>query len=84
MLDQAVLPWFAELNKSLHDAQDDDVAFQRRIGNSVAQLNTLAREMLGRAFAEHPELNASSLHLLLSAWGEAEPAPDLPMLLAAT
>jgi flavin-dependent dehydrogenase len=83
MLDQAALPWFAELNKSLHDAQDDDVAFQHRIGNSVAQLNTLAREILGRACAEHLELNASSLLLLLGAWGEAEPAPDLPMLLAA-
>ena len=83
MLDQAALPWFAELNKSLHDAQDDDVAFQRRICNSVAQLNTLAREILGRACVEHPELDASALLLLLSTWGEASPTPDLPMLLAA-
>ncbi len=83
MLDQAALPWFSDLNKSLHDPQDDDAAFQRRICNSTAQLNTLAREILGRACAEYPELDASPLLLLLSEWGEAAPAPDLPMLLAA-
>jgi flavin-dependent dehydrogenase len=83
MLDQAALPWFAELNKSLHDAQDDDVAFQHRICNSVAQLNALVREILGRACAEHPELDASKLLLLLNSQGETPPLDDLPMLLAA-
>jgi flavin-dependent dehydrogenase len=83
MLDQAALPWFAELNKSLHDAQDDDVAFQHRIRHSVAQLNALVREILGRACAEHPELDASKLLLLLNSQGETPPLDDLPMLLAA-
>jgi flavin-dependent dehydrogenase len=83
MLDQAALPWFAELNKSLHDPQDDDTAFQHRIRGSTAQLNTLAREILGRACTEYAELDASPLLLLLSAWGEAAPDPGQPMLLAA-
>ncbi len=44
MLDQASLPWFAELNRGLRDVLDD-AAFHRRIVDNVAQLGALAAEI---------------------------------------
>jgi len=64
MLDQAALPWFAELNRSLNDTLDD-AQFRARIRASTAQLNGLAIEMLERACAEHPALDGSALRGLL-------------------
>ncbi|HEY9237266.1 MAG TPA: tryptophan 7-halogenase, partial [Burkholderiaceae bacterium] len=43
MLDQASLPWFAELNRSLNDTLDD-AQFRARIRASTRQLRTLAAE----------------------------------------
>ena len=42
MLDQAALPWFAELNRSLADPRDDDAAFRDRIRASTRQMRALA------------------------------------------
>ena len=77
MLDQAALPWFAELNRSLND-ELGDAAFRARIRTSTAQLNALAAEMLARASADHPELDGRALHALVGREpGPAQPAPAL-------
>ncbi|MBC7955978.1 MAG: NAD(P)/FAD-dependent oxidoreductase [Cytophagales bacterium] len=60
MLDQAALPWFAELNHSLNDELDDD-AFRKRIRRSTDQLCALAREIVTTASADHPGLDSSAL-----------------------
>ena len=78
MLDQASLPWFAELNRSLNDTLDD-AQFRARIRASTEQLNVLAAEMLARACAEHPGLDGSALRALLAPVPAALPAAA-PML----
>ncbi len=64
MLDQAALPWFAELNRSLTDTLDDH-AFRARLQKSTGQLRALAAELLERACREHPGLDGSTLSALL-------------------
>ena len=51
MLDQASLPWFAELNRGLCDVLDD-AAFRERIVDNVAQLESLAAEIDAMAAAD--------------------------------
>ena len=63
MLDQAALPWFAELNMSLNDTLDD-AGFRARIRASVEQLRQLASEIVARAHTAHPDLDASALQAL--------------------
>ena len=65
MLDQAALPWFAELNRTLRDPLDD-AQFKARLREKTAQLRSLAREIVECACAEHPQLDASAVHALLS------------------
>ena len=48
LLDQAGLPWFDDLNRSLVDTLDAE-GFQRRIVDSVARMEELAAEIVGRA-----------------------------------
>jgi flavin-dependent dehydrogenase len=79
MLDQASLPWFAELNRSLNDTLDD-AQFRARIRASTAQLGVLAAEMLERACAEHPALDGSALRASLASSRQAVRAA--PALLA--
>lgn len=55
MLDQAKMPWFAELNSSLNDTLDAP-GFVQRIRDSNARLSQLAAEIVERAQADHPEL----------------------------
>ena len=50
MLDQAALPWFAALNKSLLDHLDD-AAFRARIRHGTALMRSLAAEIAARAGA---------------------------------
>ncbi len=50
MHDQAALPWFAALNKSLNE-RCNDAQFVQRIRASVARLDALAAEISGRARA---------------------------------
>jgi flavin-dependent dehydrogenase len=63
MLDQASIPWFAELNRSLNDTLDA-AQFAERIRHSSAQLHALAREILERATQEHPSLDGEELRKL--------------------
>jgi hypothetical protein len=51
MLDQAALPWFAELNRALTDPVDDE-AFRERLAGSVRRLQALAAEIAARAGAD--------------------------------
>jgi flavin-dependent dehydrogenase len=48
MLDQASLPWFAELNRGLRDVLDD-AAFTARIADNVDRLEALAAEITAMA-----------------------------------
>ncbi len=79
MRDQASLPWFAELNRSLND-ELDDAQFRARIRASTAQLDVLATEMLERACAEHAALDGSALRALLAASRPATRSEGLPLL----
>jgi hypothetical protein len=66
MLDQASLPWFVELNRSLGDTLDD-AQFRARMRQSTRRLHLLAREILQRARAEHPALVGLGLQAQLDA-----------------
>ncbi len=66
MLDQASVPWFVELNRSLNDTLDD-AAFRARIRLAAKTLQRLAGELLLRATGEHPGLDGSALRALLPA-----------------
>ena len=77
MLDQAALPWFAELNRSLHDTLDD-AQFRARLRASTTQLQRLAAELLARACAEHPGLDGSALRALVA--GVDVPTGAAPLL----
>ncbi len=80
MLDQAELPWFAELNRSLLDRLDD-AAFLERIRFSTRQMRALAAEIAGRA---EGSVDAGALRRLI---GDASVlgggVADAPMLFAA-
>jgi len=78
MLDQAALPWFAELNRSLEDPLDDE-AFRLRLQQAEQRLRALALELLERAIGEHPALDGSRLRTLIHAGGRLLPACE-PML----
>lgn len=69
MLDQASVPWFVELNRSLHDRLDS-AAFCRRIRESSARLQALAVEIADRACSEHPGLDANALRAAVAAGGQ--------------
>lgn len=60
MLDQANLPWFAELNKELRD-ELSDIQFTERIDKQLAQLNALAAEIVVTAQRDYPQLDARTL-----------------------
>jgi len=82
MLDQASLPWFSELNRSLNDRLDDP-GFRERIRHSTRQMRTLAAEIADRA--EGSWIDTLALRDLLGR-GEhfgATAAGCAPMLFAA-
>ncbi len=68
MLDQASLPWFVELNRSLLDSLDD-AAFRARIAEGTRMLHALATEILERACAAVPGLDGRDLRATLAATG---------------
>lgn len=78
MLDQAALPWFAELNRSLNDRLDD-AQFRARIRASTAQLHQLAGELLARACGAYPALDGDALRALV---GSPDALPAAPPMLA--
>ena len=85
MLDQAAMPWFAELNRSLKDPRLDGDAFKARIRASTFQLRQLAGEILGRARADNAALADSTLPAILEENMATPPAdaPAGPLLFAA-
>jgi flavin-dependent dehydrogenase len=60
MLDQAQVPWFAELNRSLSDDLTVE-QFRTRIRESTERLHQLASEILRRAALTDERLNSSAL-----------------------
>jgi flavin-dependent dehydrogenase len=86
MLDQAKMPWFAELNRSLNDTLDAP-AFLQRIRDANTQLSRLAEEVVQRAHADHPDLPAFDCSPLIrtsqTSSADAEPMATekaMPML----
>ena len=65
MLDQASLPWFAELNRGLADELDDE-AFRARIREYTALLDALAQEIVARAREQSPSIDAQEVMSLLN------------------
>ena len=76
LLDQAAVPWFVELNRSLLDKLDDS-AFRARIVAAQHTLQRLAGELLLRATSEHPSLDGKALRALLPAAALLPPTEPL-------
>ena len=74
MLDQASVPWFVELNRSLQDGALDDAEFRHRIRQAALTLQQLAGELLQRGLHEHPGLDGSALQALLPPHALDKPA----------
>ncbi|MEO8523658.1 MAG: halogenase, partial [Caldimonas sp.] len=82
MLDQASLPWFSDLNKSLNDSLDD-AGFRERIRHSTRQMRTLAAEIAERAEGAAGVVSPALSRLLEQSLVQAEPdAAAEPMLFA--
>jgi flavin-dependent dehydrogenase len=65
MLDQANLPWFAQLNKELRDDLSA-VEFMERIDKQLLQLHALASEIVTVSQRDYPGLDAKALVTLLN------------------
>ena len=68
MLDQASLPWFVELNRSLID-RVDAATFRVQLQQSAARLRQLATQILDRAAAEYPAADGRALRAAIDAAG---------------
>jgi hypothetical protein len=68
MMDQAELPWFAKLNRSLNDQLNKE-EFSDRIRQSCQQLQQLAYQILAHALDQYPELNGDALKACLVSCG---------------
>jgi flavin-dependent dehydrogenase len=60
MLDQASLPWFAELNRGLKD-ELTPAQFDERMRANLVQLNQLAEQIVDKALTSYPQLNATAI-----------------------
>ncbi|WP_082367743.1 NAD(P)/FAD-dependent oxidoreductase [Piscinibacter sakaiensis] len=60
MLDQAAIPWFVELNRSLLDTLDAP-ALRARLREATERLRTLAEELREHVLDEHPGLDDRAL-----------------------
>jgi flavin-dependent dehydrogenase len=60
MLDQASLPWFAELNRGLKD-ELTPAQFDERMRSNLIQLNQLAEQIVDKALTAYPQLNATAI-----------------------
>jgi flavin-dependent dehydrogenase len=65
MLDQANLPWFAQLNKELRDDLTD-AQFMHRMDDQLLQLHALASEIVVASQQDYPDLQANALIDLLN------------------
>ncbi len=72
MLDQAALPWFSELNRSLTDTLGD-AAFRERIRFSTRQMRTLAAEIADRASTD-AQIDVGALRQVLGEGASSGPA----------
>jgi hypothetical protein len=77
-LDQAQLPWFAELNRALQD-EHDDASFRAAIRSNLQCLRDLAREVREVAVRSLPSLDTAALDALLG----PDATPREPLLDAA-
>ena len=75
MLDQAALPWFSELNRSLNDTLDDE-AFRGRIRRSTRQMRALAVEIAERAKARDDVASPRLAELLAEEVGDSAGGGD--------
>lgn len=75
LLDQASLPWFAELNRGLADALDE-AGFWARIDAGLVRLDTLALQLVERARRDHPGLDAAPVLERLGGRAQRD-APDM-------
>jgi flavin-dependent dehydrogenase len=78
LLDQASLPWFAELNRGLRDPLDD-AGFARRMDDTFGQLATVARQIVDDATRRYPSLDAAGVRALLA----DRAGPEVPSMLFA-
>ena len=70
MLDQASLPWFVELNRSLTDRFGSE-QFRSVLQAANRQLRQLATEILDRSSTEHPQMDGTALRLAIERAGGA-------------
>jgi flavin-dependent dehydrogenase len=66
MLDQQHLPWFAEMNATLHDALDDN-ALRARLRQNVELLEGLAAKIVEQAVADAGDTLREDMHELARA-----------------
>lgn len=64
MLDQANLPWFAQLNSELRD-ELTDAQFFERMDKQLLQLHELAAEIIVTSQRDYPALNVQPLRALI-------------------
>lgn len=81
LIDQASVPWFAELNRSLGDSLDRD-AFLTRLRGNHSLLLALATEILERARTQAPRAACEALELVLMS-ARSKPNPQIGPLLPA-
>ena len=75
MLDQAAVPWFCELNRSLEDVLDD-AAFRSMLRASARRLRVLATQIAERGCSDYPALDARALRAAVVAAGGLLPGED--------
>jgi flavin-dependent dehydrogenase len=80
MIDQASLPWFAELNGGLRD-ELDEAGFRQRLRAGARCLQSLALEVAARACSDHPQLDARELRARAMEMGPMS-SPGSPLLFA--
>lgn len=64
MLDQASLPWFAELNRGLRDTLNVE-EFSARMKANLTQLDDLAQEIIMHAHRNYPTIDTTEIATLL-------------------
>jgi flavin-dependent dehydrogenase len=64
MLDQASLPWFAELNRGLRDELGEE-GFRARVQQNAQLLKQLARQIVDRACEQCPDVDAAAVRALI-------------------
>lgn len=77
MLDQARLPWFAELNRGLPDVLTDG-QFADRLQTNLQLMHQLAQQLMERAVSKHSSLPTARLRAVMA---ERAPSAGGPALL---